>query len=102
MSVRIVISLIMALLLVGCGHIYGEHGLIKKASNKQYTQYRSEPALVMPAHIANSNRQDYYTVPLITKTITESPVDITPPGKHEQNMTTAKKRSFFGRVKDWF
>jgi|GEM_PF-2417702 len=91
-------------LLVGCAHIYGEHGLIKKRSNENYKYSHSEPALQLPRDLTTKNMSNDYPIPQVASKQTSNPVSIVPPGHDSENLASSKnaKRSIWGRVKDWF
>ncbi len=91
-----------AFILTGCGHIYGELGLIKKTSQQQYTEFHNEPALKVPPHLANCNMQNDYPIPAITPRNHTETVSVIPPGEHEQPIALTQHRSFWTKVKDWF
>lgn len=101
MQFRIIVGLVTGCLLSGCAHIYGEHGLIKKRRNNEYLGAHSEPALQIPAGLDNRTIQSYYPVPNEKKTAINAPVSITPPGYNAERLPV-QKRSFWGRVRDWF
>lgn len=99
---RIIVSLVLAVLLTGCTHIYGENGFIKTRNTNQYLQSRCDMALQIPADLNAKAMQDYYPIPKL-KEMKLEPVSIAPPeNDFTKPSAKAEKKSLLSKIKDWF
>ncbi len=100
---RIIVSFVLSVLLAGCAHIYGEHGVIKTRNNNQYLQSRCDAALQIPTGLDNTTMQDHYPIPKVKETAKLEPVSIEPPGNNFiKSSSKAEKSSVFSKIKAWF